>query len=314
MSLTEQKASYERGFTARGLLGMTKATCTGTVGAGGMRKSVRLRLVVTLAILLPCLLPYSSALAVTNAYVSSNPQDMVFTGSLGLYGSIVAMQVSQRDGKVSGSYFYVEHGKELSLQGEIDPVTGRGTMTEKWEGEITGYFDFTLTDNGMMGTWRATLDDEAHPLDFRRLDLSDATYAKQASALSGFYCRTFDSWVYVNGATPDAPPKEKAHDAWDWLRVRHVGGNVLAFHYRVMADNGHQGAVGGLANMTSVGTAEFTAADGLPGRPRGRLGFEFDGDTVTITEQEDCSYYRGERAHFDGTLHRADEHAVRLQQ
>lgn len=245
-----------------------------------------------------------------NATPIADSSHRVFTGGLGIYNNLIVMQISNVNGKISGNYTYTRHGKDLALKGEVDSVTGRGAMVETLDGEITGYFDFTLTDSGMTGTWRATPTAEGQPFDFQWLELSDDTYAKQAAKLTGFYCRTFESWVYVNGATPDAPPKEKAHDAWDWLRVRHVGGNVLAFHYRVMADNGHQGAIGGLAHMTSAGTAEFTAVDGLPGRPRGRLGFEFDGDSVTNTELEDCSDFRGARAHFDGTLKRADEHAV----
>ena len=84
----------------------------------------------------------------------------------------------------------------------------------------------------------------------------------------------------------------------------------MSFYYYVQGDNGHIGRLGGLLNMTSAGTAELTAGGDLPDRPRGRLGFEFHGDSATITELEDCSDFRGARAHFDGTLKRADEYAV----
>ena len=185
-------------------------------------------------------------------------------------------------------------------------------MIEKREGEITGYFDFTLTDNGMTGTWRASPDAEGQPFDFRGLELSGDTYGKHASALSGFYCHTFESWVHVDGDDPNGPPKEHAFTAWDWLRMRHIGGDTLAFYLNVQGDNGHSGAIQGLAHMTSATTAEFTASRSLTDKPPAKLGFEFDGDTITITELNDCSDFRGERAHFDGTLKRADEHAVRL--
>ena len=139
---------------------------------------------------------------------------------------------------------------------------------------------------------------------------SDSRFAEQASTLSGFYSHVFDSWIYVNGDTPEALPKEQPMQGWEWLRIQHAGGDTLEFDLYVLGDNGHQGRVGGLARMTSPTRAEFTAPDGLPGKPRGKLVFEFDGDSVDITEAESCSYYRGARVVFDDTLERTEEHAI----
>ena len=242
-----------------------------------------------------------------------NESRMILEGSLGIYGNQVIMYLTNTDGRVTGSYFYARHGNDLTLEGLVDPVTGRGTMTEAWDGKTTGYFDFTLSDEGMRGTWRATTDStDLQPFAFKRLHFPDRTYSDAASKLSGFYCHVFESWIYVNGDSADALPKEQTFTAWDWLRIRHVEGDVFAFYYSVTGDNGHLGSIQGLARMTGANVAEFTAQYGLPGDPRGRLGFEFEGDSVTATELEDCSDYRGARAHFDDTLKRADEHAVQL--
>ena len=184
-------------------------------------------------------------------------------------------------------------------------------MIERWDGKTTGFFAFELTDEDMKGTWREAPDSKAQPFTFTRLHFPSQSVADGASKLSGFYARTFESWIYVDGATPDAPPKEHKFTAWDWLRIRYVDGNVFAFYFRVQGGNGHLGAIQGLAQIQSEGRAEFTAPRSiLPDRPPAKLGFEFEGDAVTVTERQDCGDYRGERAYFGDTLKRTDEHAV----
>ena len=139
---------------------------------------------------------------------------------------------------------------------------------------------------------------------------SESHLAAQASKLNGFYSHIYQSWIYVGGDTPESLPEEQPMQGWEWLRIQHVGGDTLEFDLYVLGDNGHQGRIGGLARMTSPTRAEFTAPDGLPGKPRGKLVFEFDGDSVDITEAESCSYYRGARVTFDDTLERTEEHAM----
>lgn len=241
---------------------------------------------------------------------NSSTRDMIFSGPLGLYGNQIVMRFNQAGGKVGGSYFYAKHGKDLSLEGTVDPSTGHGKMVEQFDGKTTGYFDFKLNNGGMTGTWRATPESKTQPFTLRRLRFSDHHFAAQASELEGFYCLTFETWIYVDGDDPADPPVMKTFTGWNWLRIRYVSGNTFAFYMYALGGNGHQGRIEGLAHMTATDRAEFTAPNILPNEPPVKLGFEIEDDSITVTELQDCSSYRGVTVFFDSTLKRTDEYSV----
>ena len=256
-----------------------------------------------------------SALAllfVSGAESADDVNELTLAGQLGIYNNQIVMKLNIAGNSVTGSYFYARHGKDLSLEGTIQPDTGKGTLTESFNGEKTGYFDFTLIDGGMTGTWHAASSNSESRFTFKSLDLSEATFEDSGARLSGFYCVLFENWVYVDGETADSLPVKERYTAWNWLRIRYVGGDVFSFYLKVQGSNAHQGSIQGLARMVSPSKAEFTSTEMFQGKPTAKLGFSVEGDKVTVSELEDCSYHRGARASFDTELKRADEHNVKL--
>jgi hypothetical protein len=130
--------------------------------------------------LLLALVPASAHTAVRE---QTNEQPMSFQGSIAGAEVWMDIRVPSSDGQVSGSYFYVKHGKVIQLSG-----TRKGqslVLEERYKNAITGTMNlehstgstYAVTKPGQLvsvvllsGTWRSPSNGKTQPVEFSQSD------------------------------------------------------------------------------------------------------------------------------------------------
>ncbi|MGB0915330.1 MAG: hypothetical protein ACPGVI_04615 [Crocinitomicaceae bacterium] len=209
----------------------------------------------------------------------------LFEGRMGQYESNIVMELNIANGAVSGRYYYARHQKYLTLNGTIDK-SGEVELTESYKGEKTGYLNFVLTED-IKGTWKATPDSD----DLQKFEANQITTVSKENYKPTFSAYEYDHITRIyNG--PDLPSDDV--DVTDRMTFNTISDSLAAFYYNVVGANGHLGSINGLAkNIDGIWTFKD---DG-----ECTLTIKFDGKQANINE-EDCGYYRGARAYFEGTL------------
>lgn len=206
-------------------------------------------------------------------------------GVMGIYSSNIVMELNIADGEVRGRYFYARHQKYLTLNGTIDK-SGEVQLTESYKGKPTGYLNFVLADE-IKGTWKATPDSD----DIQKIEAAQITSISKENYKPTFSAYEYDHITSIyNG--PDIPADDI--DVTDRLTFNTLSDSLATFYYGITGANGHTGSIGGVA--TKIDNM-WVYKDG----GECTLTIKFDGKHANINE-EDCGYYRGARAYFEGTL------------
>lgn len=207
-----------------------------------------------------------------------------YAGTLGFYGDNVVLEIAVDSNKIVGGYWYLKHGKKLTLTGETVPKSSEWKLTESYNNKITGAFVLENKGDSLIGTWSAPNSKEAQPVALRRV-LKNKT--EQVPLEFEKYIQKHTIVVYGM----DEDMEEEVQDAFLCVRL----GNYLLFSYDVTGANAHMGFIDGLAQMKTENKAVFK------GEMDCELTINFKGNTVEIDENS-CHYYRGARAYFSGQL------------
>lgn len=225
---------------------------------------------------------------------NENNEDAIWSfyeGRMGNYEQQVVLEMGILGTEVTGRYFYARHQDFLALEGNYDSITKTFKLTESYRGKITGYIRFTQTEKGNLeGSWSKLEESQAEPFRATKLDLTlddvqlDVDFER--------YDFRHEVLIY-SGVSNESDIKPVI----DEIMISHLDEKYFSFHYSVVGGNGHLGSMDGIGIRTSVDSAEYLAP--LKGCV---LNFAFMNDSIVISEKEDCSSYRGMRAHFGNTL------------
>lgn len=209
-----------------------------------------------------------------------------YVGTVGLYGEEVVMQIASDKDGITGGYWYLKHGKKLTLSGNAAPKSGDWSLEESYKGKTTGKFEVRNTGNTLEGLWYAPNSNERQEVHLSRiieeteeeLDLNFEKYTYDHSIA-----------IYYNGIDGET------EDVTDEFRCVKIGDGIL-FYFDVIGANAHTGSIGGWAKFSSDNVAKFQGEEGCV------LTIEFKDDKTVFIDEEDCNYYRGMRALFYGEL------------
>lgn len=211
-----------------------------------------------------------------------------YAGTIGLYGEDVLMEINQNELTLSGRYWYLKHGRQIAIQGEASAKSSEWQLTESLKNVVTGYMTLQLENGALTGQWYAP---------GKKSELQEVVMKKVFTSDNGQIQPEFEDFSRSKVITMYNGDKDEVteEDASDDIRLVRIGDYVL-FQYFVIGANAHVGHINGLAKFESKTKAIFK------GEEECQLSLDFNGNEVTIREDENCSYYRGMRAYFDGTL------------
>ncbi len=209
-----------------------------------------------------------------------------FAGTIGLYGEDVLMEVNQDERELTGRYWYLKHGKQIALEGTASAKSGEWQLTESVKNVVTGNMTLQLNDAVLTGQWYAP---------GRKSELQEVTMKKVFTSQNGPIEPAFETYENSKTITVYNGETDEEQEASDDIRLVRIGEYVL-FQYFVIGTNAHVGHINGLAKMQGNDKAVFSGEEGC------QLSLNFEKNAITILEDEDCSYYRGMRAYFEGTL------------
>lgn len=212
-----------------------------------------------------------------------------YGGAIGLYGEDVVVEISVNRGEISGGYWYLKHGKRLELTGEVAPKNNEWAISESYNGKVTGTFQLEERNDSLMGIWYAPgADSEAEEVVLKKL-VSES----KERIVPEFETYQFDHKIGIYNWETEDFDKE---DATDEMKLTRIGEYVI-FSYDVIGSNAHIGFISGIAETINEKKAIFYGEDVC------ELTIIFENNSVNV-EESDCSYYRGMRAYFGGTLER----------
>lgn len=212
-----------------------------------------------------------------------------YAGTAGIYDSQLIMELSFNGSDVNGSYWYAKHKKRLTLTGTFNEKDQKFELDESYKGELTGRITFSVKNNELVGRWyapKSTGDGESF---YAEKIVSDSE--KHISPVFEEY--KFDHLIDVYDSELD---DFKHEDASDYCMISKISDEKFMFVYGVIGHNYHVGHIEGVGTYTSPTKGQFSGEEGC------LLNFTFEGDEVTLLEDNTCSYYKGARAYFGGTL------------
>ncbi|GAB5417985.1 MAG: hypothetical protein Crog4KO_14380 [Crocinitomicaceae bacterium] len=209
-----------------------------------------------------------------------------FAGTIGLYGEDVLMEINQEELELTGRYWYLKHGKQIALEGVASAKSGEWQLKESVKNVVTGNMTLQWKDGKLTGQWYAP---------GRKSELQEVALEKVFTSENGPIQPNFETYKNTKTITIYNGETDEEQEASDDIRLVRIGDHVL-FQYFVIGTNAHVGHINGLAKMQGKNKAVFSGEEGC------QLSLNFENNAVTILEDEDCSYYRGMRAYFEGTL------------
>ena len=213
-----------------------------------------------------------------------------YAGTIGLYGEDVLVEIQRENLQLSGRYWYLKHGKQIVLKGDASVKSGEWQLTESVNKVVTGYMTLQAEGDRLTGQWYAP---------GRKSDVQTVDLKKVHSSEKDRFEPSFETYTLSKAITIYNGESDDEETASDDIRLVRIGSYVL-FQYFVIGSNAHTGHINGLAKFESENKAIFQGEEAC------QLSLHFDGKEITILEDEDCSYYRGARAYFEGTLTKAD--------
>lgn len=211
-----------------------------------------------------------------------------YAGAIGLYGEDVLVEVNSEDNIITGRYWYLKHGREIQLEGTSSAKGDQWQIKETVKGVETGNMSLAVKGDEITGQWYAP---------GRSSDLQEVNLKKVYHSEVGKIEPEFEQYEFTKTITVFNTEENEEVDVTDELRLTRIGEYIL-FQYEVTGTNAHSGHVNGLAKMDDSNKAMFTGEEGC------KLSLSFKGNEVTVSEEDDCFYYRGMRAYFDGILTR----------
>ena len=208
-----------------------------------------------------------------------------YAGTVGLYGEEVVMQISVNKSDISGGYWYVKHGKKLTLSGQTVAKFDEWKFEESYNGKATGRFSVTNYGDSLIGQWFAPGKDEGQEVNLKRI-ISDSEEIELS----------FDTYTYSHVVPIFFGEEEDEEiEVVDEFKSSRIG-DYLLFSYEVTGTNAHTGHISGLAEMVNDNKAIFK------GEMECELTIEFTDYKTVNVDETDCHYYRGMRAYFSGEL------------
>jgi hypothetical protein len=214
-----------------------------------------------------------------------------YEGRMGTYEQQVVLELGILGTEITGRYFYARHQDFLALEGNFDSITETYYLTESYRGKITGYIKFTANSEGNLeGSWSKLEESDPEPFIATKLDLT----VDDMQLNVDFERYDFRHEVLIYSGVSN---ESDVTPVVDEIMISHLDEKYFSFHYSIIGGNGHLGSIDGLGIRTSADSAEYRSpANGCV------LSFAFANDSIVISEQEDCSFYRGMRAHFGNSL------------
>jgi hypothetical protein len=228
---------------------------------------------------------------------TENEWQEVVSAKIGDYQEIALMVLKEsgenEDGTVNveGYYFYVKHQKKLQLSGVKDPISGKYVLTEFYKEKPTGYMEFIIGDKNDESFWSPANDTEDEQEMIVTQLVSGDPYELTIELNSGdfenphtieFYQGEEEGWT--------------EEDVIDELHITNVNGEFLLFDISVTGRNAHTGDASGLAIIDGYEAKWTEPFEDL----ECTLYFDLSRDgEITVTE-ENCDYYHGMNAYFDG--------------
>jgi len=208
-----------------------------------------------------------------------------YAGAIGLYGEDVLLEINTKDLTIEGNYWYLKHGKRIKLKGTMAPKSNEWQIDESVKGVVTGHMTLRQKGDSLVGQWYAPGKEST----LQSVALKRVLKGKEEKLSPDFETYERTKTITVYDGTED-----REEETTDDLRLVRVGDYVL-FQYFVIGTNAHVGHINGLAEKISDNRAVFKGENNC------ELTLTFSGNQVVVSEN-DCSYYRGMRAYFDGAL------------
>ncbi len=209
-----------------------------------------------------------------------------YAGTIGLYGEDVLVEVNTDDNTITGRYWYLKHGRQIQLEGTTSAKGNEWQVKETVKNVVTGEMTLELDGDNLSGQWYAP---------GKESDLQEVSLTKVHHTENGKFEPNFETYSFTKTITIYNGETDEEEEATDDIKLVRIGDYVL-FQYFVLGTNAHVGHINGLAKMASKNKAIYKGEEGC------ELSITFDGNEVLVLEEEDCSYYRGMRAYFGGTL------------
>jgi hypothetical protein len=211
-----------------------------------------------------------------------------YSAYIGTYQEPVMIELSFNGDNVNGSYWYAKHGKELKLTGELNSETQKYEVSESYKGKTTGKMMFSLDkDMSLIAEWSNPKGEDKESFNGVLLDLPDTKKKKPT-----FSEYQLDHKIEVFDSEIDDFKIEEVNDGCKVMRV----GKTVVFTYGVVGHNYHTGSIDGTFMVDANEKGTFKGDNDCT------MSFTFKGNELIIEEETDCSYYRGARAYFGGTL------------
>ena len=209
-----------------------------------------------------------------------------YAGTIGLYGEDVLMEVNSDDNTITGRYWYLKHGKQIRLSGTTSAKGNEWQVAESVKNVVTGNMTLEVNGDELSGQWYAP---------GKKSELQEVKLQKVYHSDAGTIEPKFETYQFTKTISIYNGEEDEEEEATDDIKLVRIGDYVL-FQYFVIGHNAHVGHINGLAKMKDKNKAVFKGEDAC------ELSLTFDGNEVTVMEEESCSYYRGMRAYFAGTL------------
>ncbi|PWL23446.1 MAG: hypothetical protein DCO96_15975 [Fluviicola sp. XM-24bin1] len=209
-----------------------------------------------------------------------------YAGTIGLYGEDVLVEVNTDDNVVTGRYWYLKHGRQIELTGTTSAKGNEWQVKEKVKSVVTGNMTLQVSGDNLTGQWYAP----GKESDLQEVNLQKVYHSEEGMIEPNFETYAFTHTIFIyNGEGED---EEEVTDDIKLVRI----GDYVLFQYFVIGQNSHVGHINGLAKMEGKDKAVYLGEEGC------ELSMTFEGNDITLVEEESCSYYRGMRAYFGGTL------------
>ena len=188
----------------------------------------------------------------------------------------LVMSLEKKGDKVSGSYYYPRFQKILKLEGKYDKKSRQLTMTERYDGQVTGHFEGKITADTFSGQWFKTKARRTvYNFNFNKVD----TFQDK---------RKFSSYSKKIKGIP------KVQEAY--LRVSEISDKTFSFFYGVTARNYNAGRIQGVAKIVKPGYAIYKNAEGAV------LEFYLKNGVIKTVANDVCKGYCNFRTNFSWEL------------
>jgi hypothetical protein len=221
---------------------------------------------------------------------------------IGLYeeAAIMVLDWGERDENgiypIKGYYFYVNHQKNLDLDGYSEPSTRGIYLTESYKGKETGYMQFAQDAHVQPwdgeNYWAVSKDagdkQSFYSEDLLFTDPMDANLALEYDKYEDGHGIT----IYMGEEEGDVD--EYVTDELNWVIINE---EFFAFDVSTTGRNGHTGEANGICKIQ--GDKAIWIADD---EDQCTLTFDLSNKEKDISvSEENCTYFHGAYAYFDGT-------------